>query len=192
MSKGKRKGSTLPPLQKLIVIHLSNAGPQTINETVKKIQHSYKPSWVAFNNLEKKGIIKKSGMKEYRNQEYPLFWLTEEGVILALIEGASPIELLTTTKQVYPENQVLQFGLEMAPHLDVEIFRYALTTVRTKGKLEPADIVYIMITPMQTDTTMEKFIQALEAYRKYPKQYKQFKQKIAEMQENFNKLVKEI
>lgn len=188
MSKNKRESNTLPPLQRLIVIHLSKTGPQTINETVKKIKHSYKPSWIAFTNLEKKGIIRKGKMKEYRNQKYPLFWLTEEGVIAALTEGVSSTDLLEVTKQIYPDKQMLTLALEMAPYLNPNIFKIALTTLKTKGKLEPTDLISIMIMQMQIDTPMTAFIQALQILRSHPKEYEQFKQKITQTRENFSKL----
>jgi hypothetical protein len=188
MSGNEEKSNHLHPLQKLIVLHLARYGPQTKNKAANDIKHSYKPSHVAFATLEKKGFIRKGKMTEWRGRKFPLYWLTEEGVILALTEGASPTDLLTITKQVYPENQVLQFGLEMAPHFDLRIFKIALTALRTKGKLEPADLISIMITQVQTDAPMKTFIQALKTLRKHPKEYKQFKQNITQIQENFNKL----
>jgi hypothetical protein len=190
MSKHKRQGNTLPPLQKKIVLHLAKTGPQTINQTVKKIKHSYKPSWTAFNSLEKKGIVRKGKTKEYRGNEYPLYWLTEEGVITALLEGASPIDLLTKTKEVYPNNQMLQYGLEMAPNLNLDIFRIFLTALKSKGTLSPVDLGTIFFTQMDTDTTFEKLVKALETMKKYPKEYKHFKEQISRIQENFSKLAK--
>jgi len=188
MSKHKKQSSLLPPLQRLIVLHLAKNGPQTINETVKKIKHSYKPSWIAFNSLEDKGIVKKGKTKEYRGNEYPLYWLTEGGVIVALVEGASPIELLTKSKEVYPNNQNLQYALEMAPHLNPEIFRILLITVQSKGKLTTADLARMSLTQMETDNTLEEVRSALETMKKYPKEYERLKKQLSAMQENLDKL----
>ena len=190
MSKHEKQSSILPPLQRTIVLHLAKTGPQTINETVKKIKHSYKPSWTAFHSLEKKGIVRKGKTKEYRGNEYPLYWLTEEGVIAALIEGALPTDLLTKTKEVYPNSQNLQYGLEMAPHLNRDIFRILLTTFQSKGKLEPVDLGTMFFTQMETDTTLEQMVKTVETMKKYPKEYQRFKELLSRMQEHFDKLAK--
>lgn len=192
MSMRKEKSNNLYPLQKLIVLHLSKSGPQTINKTAKDIKHHYKCSYIAFTTLGKKGIIRKAKITEVKGRKFPLYWLTEEGVILALTEGASPTDLLTITKQVYPESRELQLGLEMAPYFNVRIFKIFLTALRTKGKLELADLISIMITQMETDAPMKTFIRALETLRKYPKEYQYFKQNITQMQENFNKLMETV
>jgi hypothetical protein len=192
MSKHKKQSNTLPPLQKKIVLYLAKTGPQTINQTAKKIKHSYKPSWIAFNSLEEKGIVRKGKTKEYRGNKYPLYWLTEEGVITALIEKASPTDLLAKTKEVYPNNQMLQYGLEMAPNLNLDIFRIFLTALKNKGTLEPVDLGTIFFTQMQTDMTLEKLVKALETMKKYPKEYKHFREQISQIQENLNKIAKMI
>ena len=188
----KEKSDNLHPLQKLVVLHLSKSGPQTINKTASDIKHHYKPSYIAFKTLEKKGIIRKAKITEVKGRKFPLYWLTEEGLILALTEGASSTNLLKKTKEIYPNNKVLQLGLEMAPHINVRTFKVALTALRTKGKLEPADLISIMITQMETDAPMKTFIQALETFRKYPKEYEQFKQDITQIRENFNKLIEKV
>jgi hypothetical protein len=190
MSNRKKQSSILPPLQRTIVLHLAKTGPQTINETVKKIKHSYKPSWTAFNSLEEKGFVKKGKTKEYRGNEYPLYWLTDGGVIMALIEGVSPIDLLAKTKEVYPNNQNLQYSLEMAPHLNQDIFRILLTAFYSKGKLEPIDLETMFVTQMETDNTLEEVVRTVETMKKYPKEYKHFKEGLSRMQENLNKLAK--
>jgi hypothetical protein len=188
MSSKKKKSSHLYSLQKLVVLYLARKGPQTINKTAKDIGHSYKPTYIAFTTLERKKIIRKGEAKNYNGREFPLYWVTEEGAFLALTEGASPTDLLTTAKQVYPNNQRFQFGLGMAQHVNPKIFEIALTALRTKGKLEPAELASIMITQMQTNASMRAFTEALETYRKYPTEYEQFKQRISQIQENFNKL----
>jgi len=189
MPSKEEKSEHLRSLQKLIVLHLAKNGPQTINQTHNSTGHDYHPTHIAFKTLEKKGIVRKGKMK-YLNigRKFPLYWLTEEGALLALIEGASPTDLLTIAKQVYPNNQRFHFGLDMARHANPKIFEIALTALRTKGKLEPADLAAIMITQMETNASMKTFIETLRTYRKYPKEYEQFRQSITWMQENFNKL----
>lgn len=192
MSKRKKEGNSLHPLQRQIVLNLSKNGPQTINKTVKNINHSYKPSWTAFNSLEEKGLLTKVGTYDYHGNKFPEFWLTELGILTAILEGASPTDLLAQSREVYPDNQMLQYFLEMIPNFNQDIVRIAFTALKNKGKLEPADLVSIMITQMQTDAPMKTFIRALETLRKYPKEYKQFKQNITQIRENFNKLMENV
>lgn len=71
MSFRLAKGDVLPPLQKRIVLYLARSEPQTINETMKALNGSYKSFWVAFDSLDKKQMIKKIDTKFYRGQEYP-------------------------------------------------------------------------------------------------------------------------
>jgi len=193
MSNKKEKSNHLPSLQKLIVLHLAKNGPQTINQTAKGTGHDYHPSHTAFKALEKKRIIEKGKMK-YLNigKKFPLYWLTPDGAILALTEGASPTDILAIAKQEYPDNLMLQFGLEMGQYANVEVFKIALTALRAKGKLELADLISIMITQMRTDTPMKTFTDALKTYRKYPEQYSQFKKSITQIKETFNKLTENI
>jgi hypothetical protein len=188
MSKRQKQGNTLPPLQREIVLYLAKNGPQTINKTSEEIEHGYKPTWTSFNSLIKKGIVIKGKIWEYRGNKYPKYWLTEIGVFTALIEGASPSHLLAKTKEAYPNNQMLQYGLEMAPHLNLDIFRILLTALESKGKLEPADLGTMFFTQMDTDVTLEKLRKTMETMKKYPKEYKHFKQQISRMQENLSKL----
>jgi hypothetical protein len=191
MSKRKKKGNNLHPLQKKIVLNLSKNGPQTINKTVKSMKKfSYKPSYIAFKSLEEKGVLTKVRTKPWHGNQFPEFWLTDIGILTALIEGASPTDLLTQTKEVYPNNQMLQYFLEIIPNFNPDIVRIALTALKNKGKLEPVDLGTIFFTQMDTNATHDKFANALEIMKKYPKEHKHFKQQITQMRKNFNILSK--
>jgi hypothetical protein len=192
MSSHKRQHNTLPPLQKVIILHLARTGPQTINKTAKETDHSYKPSWIAFNSLEEKGLVKKGKSSEYHGRLYPLYWLTELGILTALVERASPTELLAKAKEVYPNDQTLQYFLEMVPYFNIDVVRIAHTALRNKGKLEPADLGTIFFTQADTNTTFDILLKALATMRKYPKMYEPFKQQFSRLKRNFNKLAKVI
>jgi DNA-binding Lrp family transcriptional regulator len=188
MSSPKIENHSLHPLQREIVLYLSKNGPQTINKTAKKINHDYKPSNIAFHSLEAKGLIKKVSIYSYRNNEYPEFWLTEKGIITALTEGASPTDLLAKSTEVYPKNPTLTLALEMAPYINLDVFRIFLATIINKGKLEPIDLLTILTTQMETEITFDQFMQAIHTYKKYPKEYNQFKRQLSQLRANFNKL----
>lgn len=190
MSKLKSKGDNLPPLQKRIILNLAENNPQTINETVGKISGHYKPSWIAFKSLEQKGLIKKIDTKTYRARHYPRFWLTVEGVLIAVLEGFPPSSLLDKVSTIYPENKNLQYSLAMAPFINKEVFRVGLSALKSKGKLEPTDIAKIMLTQMETDTSAKTIKEAIQILKKYPEEYRRLKKQFSEMRMNLEKIEK--
>lgn len=113
--------STKEPLQKGIILYLARTKPQTINETAKGISKDYKSSWIAFQKLEKKKLVKKVDKKFYLRNEYPCFWLTEMGILHALDECADPEHLLNQTLTIYPQNRNLQFFIETVPIFGKEV-----------------------------------------------------------------------
>lgn len=145
------KGDILPPLQKRIVLFLANNDPQTINETVKGLRGSYKSFWTAFNSLKQKQFLNSVSVKSYRGREYPRFWVSPTGVLLALFEGVSPESLLEKSLEIYPEDTNLQPILEVSPILGTEAFKFAFQVILAKGKLEQSDIPMIIFTQAQKD-----------------------------------------
>jgi|YelNatPaOPRAMG01_1025707.scaffolds.fasta_scaffold68202_2 hypothetical protein len=122
MSKIRKKGNNnLPPLQKRIILCLAEHGPQTINETVNNMKPKghYKPTWIAFKSLKAKGLIQKQGSKTYLGRKYPQFWLTEKGIVSALVNGANPKTLQTIMYEKLPafsieNNDIIDFLCEYA------------------------------------------------------------------------------
>jgi hypothetical protein len=197
MSTQKTKRDNLPPLQKRIILYLAKHEPQTINETVKGIRSrqyksSYKSSWTAFNSLEKKGLIKKTDVKTYRGRKYPRFWLSSAGVFVALVEGASPKDLLDRTIKAYPNDKVLQCCLELAPYTGVEGYRVALSAILSKGKFEESDATTMVITQMEGDMSGKQFKQFLEILKRYPEQYERIKKHVEQLTELLDKMEKMI
>jgi len=201
MSKGKTKGNKLPPLQKRVVLCLAQEGSQTKNEiktNIPRLKYAfarvahYKPTWLAIKSLGQKGLVQEVGTKEYRGRKYSRYWLTDEGVLVALIEGANPETLLKKTREIYPENQILLYCLEIAPKLNQKVLEIGWSAVKTKGKLEPIDLATILLTQMQTKTSDKPFWETVEILKNYPKQYKSFKKQIEQMFENLSRLKESI
>lgn len=196
MTKQKPKGNKLPPLQSKVVLCLAQKGNQTKNEINTNIpllklakKAHYKPTWVAIKSLTKKGLIQEVGTKHRRGQNYPKHWLTEEGIIVALIEGANPETLLNNTREIFPKNRTLLCYLEIASKLNPKIFGIAYSAIKTKGKLEPIDLIAISLTQMQTETTMQTFREILKILKnEHPKLYNSIKSDIEKMSENLNQL----
>ena len=144
MSKKNSSSTILPPLQRRVILCLAQEGLQTINEVVKNIPRlelapasHYKPTWLAIKSLTEKGYIQAIGAKEYRGRQYPLYWLTGNGILLAFMEGTRLTHLLTETQRIYPDNITLACYLEIASKLDPNIFRTAFSALDKKGKIEP-------------------------------------------------------
>jgi hypothetical protein len=191
MSKPTMKGNNLPSLQKLIVLHLAETEPQTMNETAKAISKHYKPTWTAFKSLEKKNLIKKTTTKVHRKQKYPRYWLTDEGIIIALMEGASPDKLLEQTKILYPNAKTTHCFLEMIPFIHPEVTRMAYSSIKEKGKLGFIKVATLFLSQTaiaMDDETAKKLITIL---KKYPDKYNILKTKIQEMINQLNQLITE-
>lgn len=201
MSKLKTKGNKLPSLQKRVILCLAQKGLQTINEiktNIPRLQYAlarathYKPTWLAIKSLGKKGLVQEIGTKEYRGRKYPTYWLTDEGILVALIEGANPETLLKKTREIFPENHTLLYCIEIIPKLNPRVLEIGYSAVRTKGKLEPIDLATILLTQMQTETSVQTFWEIVEILKKYPKQYNSFKKQIEQMLENLSRLKESI
>jgi hypothetical protein len=188
MSTQKSKGNNLPPLQKRIVLHLAENGAQTINETVKKLEGHYKSSWIAFNALEQKGLIKKTDLKIYRNREYPRFWLTQGGVFVALVEGANATNLLQRTLESYPNDKTLQCCLELSPLLGLEGFKITLSAIQDKGKLDDSDMMKIILAHAQKEVSVDQFKKLIKILKRYPKEYYKTKKLLSQFSKTLTEL----
>ncbi len=126
-SKPITKKTFLPPLRKKVLLYIANNEPKTINETVKALKSHYKSTWNAFNDLEKKNIIKPVSSKIYQGQEYPRYWVTEGGALIALCEGAKTKNVIERTIEIYPEKKKIHYLLER--FLFLELKRLTMDTL---------------------------------------------------------------
>jgi hypothetical protein len=183
------KGDNLPSLQKLIVLHLAGNEPQTMNETAKTISKHYKPTWVAFKSLEKKKLVRKAATKDYNGRKYPSYWLTDKGMIMALIEGTTSDKLLTQTKILYPEAKNIHCALEMIPNINPEVMKLIYSYAKAKGKLGFAEVATLSILQTTIPTRIETAKELKIILKKYPDQYNQLKKTTKEMIDQLNQLI---
>jgi hypothetical protein len=193
MSLGLFKGDILPPLQKKIVLHLAKSEPQTINETVTALKGNYKSSWIAFNKLEEKQIIQKTDTKSYRGREYPRFWLTPTGVLIALFEGINFEVLLERTLKMYPDDKNIQILLELSPVFGTEVFKLAFLTILKKGKLDEDDLTMIVTAELNSPEAQSDFggrrpEDILAILKKHPVAYENTKKYARRAREKIEKL----
>jgi hypothetical protein len=181
------KDDILPPLQKRIVLHLAKSSPQTVNETVKAINGSYKSSWIAFNSLKEKKAIKEIDVKSYRGRDYPRFWLTPEGALIALFGGANLKILLEKSLTIYPDNKDLLCTLELSPIVGTEALQIAFVALLTKGRFDQSDIIKVMTAEAQ-ELDPAKDEDFLSILKNHPKQYEKVKECARQMREKLDKL----
>jgi hypothetical protein len=177
----------LTPLQKKILLFLTNNHPSTINEAVKGTNGNYRSSWTAFKELMKKKLIKEVGLKPYRGQEYPRYWSTESGILYSMTEGIKPEILLKKSQEIYPENKILHFLLEILPILGKQNINDMLyMAIVTDGKIPQNDLISIFARQKQlTDFDIKRYNSIL---KKYPDIYKQHKDFIRQAKKNLKAL----
>jgi len=189
MSKLNIKSDNLPPLQRLIVLHFAKSELQTINETVIALSKSYKPTWSAFNSLEKKKLIWKAGVKEYRGREYPFFWLTDEGIITAILEGAEQALLLDKSRKLFPDAKILHCFLEVIQHMNPMVIQLARNVVKNRGKLDFVGLMTILVSDATFESDVETMKKIVAVLKNYPEEYKQAKILIQQMIEQLSQLI---
>ena len=192
MLKPKTKNNNLPSLQKTIVLHLAETEPKTMNETAKAISKQYRPTWTAFKSLAKKNLITETRLRKfYRRQKYPRYWLTDKGMVMALMESANPDKLLKQTKILYPNAENTHCFLEIAPLIHPEVMKIAYSSIRGRDKLGINEIIILYLSQPSIaidDKTANDFIATL---KKYPNQYTMFKNIAQKMINQLSKLITE-
>lgn len=187
-SKPLTKKQFLPPLQKKIFLYLANHEPKNKNETAEALRSHWRSTWGAFEKLEKKNLIKPVGSKSYQGQEYPTYWVTEDGALIALCEGAKARDVIKRTREIYPEKTKLHYLLESVSILGTEAFNYGYFALVSKGKLDPNDVAKMII--IQSSLSPERIVKFSELLTKYPEEKQKFDKLAMEIIEKVKNLVK--
>jgi hypothetical protein len=187
-AKRLTKKTYLPPLQRKLFLHIANNEPKNINQTVKAVKGHYKSCWSAFKQLEKKKLIKPVESKGSQGQEYPRYWVSEDGAFVALCEGAKAKSVIKRTLEIYPKRRDLQYLLEAVTILGVDAFDVAYFAYVRKGKLEQSDLAIVLATQMQHELSPEGVIKFSELLQRYPEQSQRFVDFFKEVSDNVRKL----
>jgi len=187
--KSIKRNHILNPIEKLALRNLVENNAQTINETANAIGKQYKSTFRAFTSLKKRGLIKKTTLKEHRGRKYPRYWVTELGIFKARIDGADPMLLLQKAQDNYPENKDLLTILKTAEIIGTKAFNIAYSALLSKGKLEPSDIALIMTIPMQ-ESNPDKIIQLFTMLEEYPEYYRRVKENLEQFGINLQQILK--
>ena len=185
----KSKKADSESVERLIILNLAENEPQTKRKTSKEISKYYKSTWDAFTRLEEKKLIKQVGTITYNNVEYHGYWLTEQGIVMALMEGVNPQRLLKRTKRLYPEAKTTHAFLEIAPSFPPEIVKMTYSSVKGKGKIGIAEIIMLYLShptiAMEPDTA-RRITKILE---NYPDLYSKLKTAVQEMINRLSQLI---
>lgn len=181
MSNRKTKCNSLPKLQHRIIMCLAENTPMNIRETNGKLKGEYTSTNRAFKELVKKGCIKKVDVKEYRGNRYSMFWLTDKGLIYAIIHGANPNVLLRLVETVYPNEPEKAILVKLSNLLEPNILHciskllngYGLTSETVSASLNASLIYTTYLTHKNPQALIKKILATL---KEYPEFYNSFKQ----------------
>lgn len=123
MTRAEKQGYDVGPLQKQILLHLATKGSKNINETAKEMSAHYKSVHTAFYSLEKKEMITRVGSVSYRGRNYDVFWLTENGILKALLNGADSHLVLKAIKRTFPKYDDTFLFAQIASRLPKKVLR---------------------------------------------------------------------
>jgi hypothetical protein len=182
----------LHPLQQSMLLCLAASGPQTINETAKAISGHYRSSWNAMKALKEKGLIAENGLKTHHGREFPRFWLTELGILIALREGAKPETLLRKTRQMYPENKDLHFLIEVIPILDPNVLDPAYVTLMDNREIELSDKISVLFAQVQIGLSSDQKKRFNAVLKRYPKANQLVADFVQSVQKDLKKLAESL
>ncbi|MEM4142841.1 MAG: hypothetical protein QW445_01700 [Candidatus Bathyarchaeia archaeon] len=183
------KSKLFPPLQRRIILNIAEKDPQTINETGKALKSSYKATWTAFKSLEKKKMIQIVTKKRYRERDYPCYWLTPDGALAAVYEGANSSKILEKSLRIYPTNNNLHLVLEIIPLLGTDVLSIVLGAQLTKGKIEETDITMILASHLNRGWTANESKQFVATLKKYPEHYERLKETTMKARQKLDELM---
>ncbi|MCW3982827.1 MAG: hypothetical protein NWE96_02405 [Candidatus Bathyarchaeota archaeon] len=190
-SKTLNKSDSLPSLQKAIVTYMAENEPKTIRQISIALSKDYSATHTAFKSLENKKLVAKVTVKRYREQDFGCYWLTDEGTIMALMEGANADKLLQQTKNLYPEAEITHCFLQVIPLFDPVMMRTAYSYVKGKGTLGFAEVAQIILSGTAEAMDIETGKKVSTILRRYPKYYAQLKVIVQEMIKTLNQLIEE-
>ncbi len=127
VARAKKQGYSLGPLQQQILLHLATKGAKNTNETAKEISAHYRSAHAAFHSLEEKEMITRVGKVSCRGQDYDVFWLTERGLLEALLNGADSNLVLKAIKRTFPKHEDAFLFARVASRLPKKVLRIVLS-----------------------------------------------------------------
>jgi len=189
VSKLNLNGNSLPPSQNSIILQLAKKEPQTINETAKNLSKDYHSIHRSLESLENKKLVRKVDVKKYRGNEFHRYWLTDEGIIAAMLGGADKELLLKRTRELFPEANIVHCFLEITQHMNPLMMTLANNLIKNKGKLELIDLMMILVSDAVFEVDVETMKSIVSVLKKYPDEYVKMKILIQAIIEKLSQLI---
>ena len=126
-TRAKAPENSLSPLEEQVLSHLATKGSKNIDEAVKEMSLRYEPVYAAFHSLEKREMIMAVGTTSYRGRDYDSFWLTERGLVEALLSGADPGLVLAVVKKTFRKFDDMAMFAQVACRLPERALRTILS-----------------------------------------------------------------
>lgn len=186
----KVKENNLPPLQRKILIHLAEHGPKTRNEVSDRIGSAYKSILFAFKSLQKKGFIQIVSHKYHRNQGFPQFWLTVNGVGLALLNNANPEKVRENALKSFKKSEdktAIEVYFKVRESAGPKVAKVLDKLIYSIGKIELPDLL-MKLTPQLLSISETEVMKVFDAARK-TEYWKLTEEKIKSMMEALGKVL---
>ena len=188
MAKPKTQSDDLQSVEKLIVLNLARNKPQTKRETAKAISKHYKSTWDAYKRLEEKKLIQPASTKPYNTIDYPRYWLTDEGIMRALIEGAKPERMLKQVKILYPDAKPTHVFLTIAQFVHSEVLKMVYSSVKGKNKIGLREILIVFLSQPSIAMDDDAAKKIATALKEYPEEYALIREKLEEMKNQLERV----
>lgn len=180
MSNLRTEGYRLGSIEKEVIRALAHKGSQTINATKNIIKGHGKSVNNAFHSLEEKKLIEVVGQREYRNRIFNLFWLTFDGMVIAITHKAGQEVMKENYEKIHGKSEETDFLFEFAkafPNKINDIYSMFKTAERGQLTLKSMPIA---------DDEMRKFLRIII---KYPEFRKLVKKAMRVATKEFNKML---
>lgn len=112
MSKRETQNHRLGEFQITLLKNIAENEPTTINRIKEALDKDYKQVFSAHEKLQNMGYIHEVDSVDYRGRVFPIYWLTELGILKALTEGANPDRIKDVAYQVYPDKENIEWIAE--------------------------------------------------------------------------------
>jgi hypothetical protein len=174
------EGYTLPSLQKKILLCLAEHGSQTRNGMKQKyLKSAYKNILYSFKSLLNKGFIREVGKKSW---DYPLYWLTDEGIMLSSLNGANESFLIGNVRKLLPKNDETDYLCLFIELCQIPVMRkfceLSYITSKFEGRVPLNQLSFIG----QLKANSPETKRIMKVFKKYPKAYQLLKNRFEESQ----------
>jgi hypothetical protein len=185
----KDSNNDLDPLEEQIILRLATAGPKDIDETAKEVSAKYEPVYAAFGSLEKKEMVMPAGRLSYRGRDYDTFWLTEKGLLKALLNGVDSSLVLKVVKKTFLKYDDMSLFAQVACRLPERALRI-VSSLYPSVSLQVGIQEVLKVLFMASDLSVDELKTLYDIVRRSPHHRKVVDETIKNAGDKFEQLKK--